>query len=279
MRIRMRMKELAWIQDELPRAFSSISSESRNRGWLQQVFVQTNGNVTFVADRCCIQIYEGLTQMGSFSFLITLSTTIYTWSNNSYFELNRKTLKALCSKFSDSIFSIRWPAYTIYTNYLCIINEVASSKLDLFTNSFKFSLHTLKTKGQDHLKATKEYEYAYILDSNLYVNFYQSRDFESIWYCKNEKRQFPARKKKNKNGQDQTKNWIDYRINSPNKGLTLLFEEEVDKSIHHHQNSNMRQNQFTQSSIKNRKVSLTIVLGIMPNYAIILVNQYASADR
>lgn len=90
---------------------------------------------------------------------------------------------------------------------------------------------------------------------------------------------FQLERKKIKMVKTKQKNWIDYRINSPNKGLTLLFEEEVDKSIHHHQNSNMRQNQFTQSSIKNRKVSLTIVLGIMPNYAIILVNQYASADR
>ena len=39
---------------ERPRAFSSISSDSRYSGWLQQVFVHMRGNVTFVADLCCI---------------------------------------------------------------------------------------------------------------------------------------------------------------------------------------------------------------------------------
>lgn len=35
-----------------PRAFSAMSSDSRYNGWLQQVFVHTRGNVTFVAERC-----------------------------------------------------------------------------------------------------------------------------------------------------------------------------------------------------------------------------------
>jgi hypothetical protein len=40
-------------QINVPSLFSSISSDSRYRGWLQQVFVQTSGNVTFVVDLCC----------------------------------------------------------------------------------------------------------------------------------------------------------------------------------------------------------------------------------
>jgi hypothetical protein len=37
-------------------------------------------------------------------------SSLQTWRSSSYFELKRNTLKALWSRFSDSIFSIRWPA-------------------------------------------------------------------------------------------------------------------------------------------------------------------------
>lgn len=53
----------------IPRAFSGISSDSLWSGWLQQVLVHTKGNVTLVADRCCMYItmcYKANTRMSGY---------------------------------------------------------------------------------------------------------------------------------------------------------------------------------------------------------------------
>ena len=69
--------------------------------------IACNGNV-LVLGKLKSNNLQMLLSIISFHFLFYKSST-HTWRSSSYFELNKNTLKALCNKFSDSIFSIKWP--------------------------------------------------------------------------------------------------------------------------------------------------------------------------